>query len=275
VIPPEKYGEYKQVFEDHGWTNVHIFIWNKPKLNATGVDCYIFRNEILMIAYYPKKGKAAWFTDPNPTLRGNDVGLPVVSAKLQSPEGKTINQHEKPPGLISFFIQNHLRPGDWCLVVGAGAGGDVQGCIDMNVNVVGIEKDKVQWGACINRFTAYREELEEKAKIEETVDEDIDEKGDEKDDDKPPDNDPSKKRRKEAGDEDEDNAESSSAKKPKAYAACKVCGLATEGSSDGECQQCKVKVHVACLSGIENYNKDLQVCSDECADLLVQTVTPK
>jgi hypothetical protein len=274
VIPPEKYGEYKQVFEDHGWTNVHLFIWNKPKLNATGVDCYIFRNEILMIAYYPKKGKAAWFTDPNPTLRGNDVGLAVVSSKLQSPEGKTINQHEKPPELISFFIHNHLRPGDWCLVVGAGAGGDVQGCIDMNVNVVGIEKDKVQWGACINRFTAHRDDLEEKSKIEDPVDEEI-EKDDEKEEDQPSQSDASKKRRKEARVQDEDGEEESIAKKPKAYAACQICGLADEGSSEGECQQCGVKVHEACLKGIENFTLDLLICSDECAQLLVQSGTPK
>jgi hypothetical protein len=196
----------------------------------------------------------------------------ALSTEFEGMSSDAVN--EKPPGLISFFIKNHLRPGDWCLVIGAGAGGDIQGCVDMNTNVVGIEKDKFQWGACINRFTAYREELEKKSKIEEVVDEELEDDGDDNSDDKPAAHAKSNKRRKDIVDNNDDNDEVASAKKTKLNDPCKVCGSDDDGSPTGECSQCQVKCHESCLWSIPDYQVDLVVCSEEFKEVLIQSSTP-
>jgi hypothetical protein len=77
-------------------------------------------------------------------------------------DGTVVNQHEKPPGLVQTFIKMHCSPGDNVLVIGAGAGGDVEGVIEARCNCICIEKDDKQYAALRGRMMSLKMRFETK-----------------------------------------------------------------------------------------------------------------
>jgi len=53
---------------------------------------------------------------------------------------------------MELLLKNHTNPGDWVLVVGAGAGGEVLGAIAAGLNVVAVERDPRQFKALKGRL---------------------------------------------------------------------------------------------------------------------------
>jgi hypothetical protein len=146
VIPPEMFPSYKEVFISCGWKDVHYMIWHKTGHNTTGVNCYIYACEMILVAYKRTKAKCNWFfaSNPNPTLRHNFIEMPAVTDKAKYADGTLVNIHEKPPELCQFFCNNHCKPGDNVLVLGAGSGADIIGALRADCNVVAIEQDPKQ-----------------------------------------------------------------------------------------------------------------------------------
>jgi hypothetical protein len=56
-----------------------------------------------------------------------------------------INIHEKPDWLAEALLAQYTRPGQWIVIGGFGAGGDVRGALNAGLNVVAIENDQEQF----------------------------------------------------------------------------------------------------------------------------------
>ena len=80
----------------------------------------------------------------NPLERHNVIQGPTLSRYRKDLQGNKINIHEKPTYLMKQLCEIYTNPGDWVIVVGAGAGGEVFGAVEADCNVLAIERDKVQ-----------------------------------------------------------------------------------------------------------------------------------
>jgi hypothetical protein len=162
VINIDDYKDYKAVFKERNWQTVHPFAWMKEDHNQTGVNCYIYAWETLLVAYYPNANAVNWYTSKNPLHRPNYCTLPGITKRLLHNDGSLVNPHEKPPGLIEFFLKNHVDPNSWVMIIGSGAGGDIAGAIKTQ-NVVAVERDEKQWARTVARFSNMEVEIKEVA----------------------------------------------------------------------------------------------------------------
>ena len=80
----------------------------------------------------------------NPLERHNIVQSKTPREYKTYPDGTKVNIHEKPAGLAADYVKWYSNPGDWVIVCGAGAGGEVYGCLEAGRYVVAIEQDKKQ-----------------------------------------------------------------------------------------------------------------------------------
>ena len=71
----------------------------------------------------------------------------VLTKRIGS--GAPINIHEKPDWLAEELLSQYTRPGQWIVVGGFGAGGDVRGALNAGLNVVAIENDPEQFLATV------------------------------------------------------------------------------------------------------------------------------
>jgi hypothetical protein len=166
VLDVNDFGRYAKVVKAQGWTNVHKMTWYKTDHNATGVGCYIFATEIIMVCYRPNWHETQWYgMEKNPTKRHDLFALPACSTKTIHTDGVEVNKHQKPTGLIRFFIENHCGPSDFVLVLGFGSGSEIIGAVQSNVNVVGVEQDVRQFNAFRARLLSYEDENEEIAEF--------------------------------------------------------------------------------------------------------------
>ena len=60
-------------------------------------------------------------------------------------QGEDMNMVEKPDYLASNFFSWFAKRGQWLIVAGFGAGGDVRGAVDAGMNVVAFEADTQQY----------------------------------------------------------------------------------------------------------------------------------
>ena len=123
----------------------HIF-WYKTESHSapTPVKSYTNSVEMMTLGFFPAKNKCHWNVPKDPRHRHN-----LLVAK--SPEyvkernGQVLNQSQKPRELMKEIVVNHVPMGGHVLVVGAGAGGDVLGALNAQVNVVAVESDGHQF----------------------------------------------------------------------------------------------------------------------------------
>ena len=69
--------------------------------------------------------------------------------------GAPINIHEKPDWLAEALLSQYTRPGQWIVVGGFGAGGDVRGALNAGLNVVAIENDPDQFNATVAHMRSF------------------------------------------------------------------------------------------------------------------------
>ena len=123
----------------------HIF-WYKTESHAapTPVKSYTNSVEMMTLGFFPAKNKCHWNVPKDPRYRQN---LLVAKSPdyVKERNGQVLNQSQKPRELMKEIVVNHVPMGGHVLVVGAGAGGDVLGALNAQVNVVAVENDEHQF----------------------------------------------------------------------------------------------------------------------------------
>ena len=87
--------------------------------------------------------------------RHNIVIGPGQRTYLRSAEGVPINTCQKPPYLAEYFGQLYCQPHSNVVVLGSGAGGDVQGLMNAGLKVHAIEQDPKQAAAMMAQLRSY------------------------------------------------------------------------------------------------------------------------
>jgi hypothetical protein len=137
-----------EVMKERKYSNVENLYWFKPGQTMTGTPkSYTPAVETGLIGFYPSSDDIPWYTSADPVKRHNVLHHPSVKTLAKNAVGGAINVTEKPPALAKWILGNHCEPGSTVLIVGAGAGGDIVGAVQANLNVVAVEVDRMQFEA--------------------------------------------------------------------------------------------------------------------------------
>jgi hypothetical protein len=151
--PAQQTHEVAAALELDGWKDAHEMYFWKSDQNMTGMYQYIWSVDPAMIAYKPTMNKVPWVGEPNPLTRQNlVVSRGMMKKRLTDVQGNPVNKTEKNPMNARVICNRHTKPGDNVLVLGTGAGGDVEGALVSGCSVVGVESDKLQFDACNHRI---------------------------------------------------------------------------------------------------------------------------
>jgi hypothetical protein len=151
----------KEIMEDFGYKSGHPMYIYKVGQNAGGLKQFIFAVDTGFIAYRPSKDKVQWCGPQNPLQRHNMIFVPNMKDKrLKAQDGTIVNKTEKHPLVTRALCARFCKKGDYVLIAGTGAGGDVEGALAAGCNVVGIEKDAYQFSQTNDRvFKLFTSEL--------------------------------------------------------------------------------------------------------------------
>ena len=162
-------GRVKAAMEAAGYQSVHPFYAYKPNQNQKGTDCFIFAVEMILIGYLSvAKDRGLMFKERNPVGRHNLLfGHNLRGSRYRlSGQDEPVNTCQKHSGIAYHLASICARPGSNALVIGAGSGSDVIGCLRAGVNVVAVDKDPSQFQGYKARLLAYITGVEEEKKIE-------------------------------------------------------------------------------------------------------------
>jgi hypothetical protein len=161
----EDSGMVQDVFASFGgFKNITNFCWLKPNQRTpTPIFQYTNAYEVATVVYYGGAKDCVNKLNPDVAERPNYVCIPAVTDKFKDKTGAVINPCQKPGELIGFFIVNHCLPESTILVVGAGGGGDVLGCLQHQQDVVAVEKDRSQFNNLYTSLMSFQ--LQEQAAV--------------------------------------------------------------------------------------------------------------
>ena len=153
-------GEIRAFLEtpDIGYQNVQTFFWYKPDMNVVGP---VFKRtpavEVCVIGHRgPTNLYGTQFSlSKNPVERQNIIMGPSKRVLSKNAQGKAINIHEKPDWLAEAILAQYTKPGQWIVVGGFGAGGEVRGALNAGLNVVAIENDPDQYGPTVSNLRSF------------------------------------------------------------------------------------------------------------------------
>ena len=130
------------------------------------MDCFIFAVEVVLVGYKGGRPKLS-FDEPNPMLRHNLIYSHRVASKWKRVDSDApVNTCQKHTGVAFELARTFCRPGSNALVLGAGSGSDVIGCLRAGVNVVAVESDQAQFAGCRARLVDYVANLEAHRAVE-------------------------------------------------------------------------------------------------------------
>jgi len=128
----------------------HIY-WVKPnQYGHLPVGMYTNAVEMASLGHHPDQKACRSAHSKDPRARMNFFTEPSLTKLYKASDGKPINPCQKPVALLKQIISNHCPPGGNVLVIGSGAGAEVEGALEAKCNVVGVEYDQRQFDA----FTA-------------------------------------------------------------------------------------------------------------------------
>ena len=154
-------GPTMSAMEKHGFTNVSYLIWWKNNFNIDNAPHLVFATEHIVLGWRSGFRGMPTFLDPNPTKRHNVIIGPQ-QRQFHTHQGKVINPYQKPQYLAYSLCKAFCEPNATVVVVGFGAGGDMEGAVAAGMNVVGFEKDKAQYDAVLGVWRTYQTKLEAK-----------------------------------------------------------------------------------------------------------------
>ena len=143
--------------------NVQTFYWhkvdNKPNVPA---HRFVSSMECAVLGYSKKSACYSSFISlPSSLLaRTNCVIGPGQHKMDRNVKGEVINIHQKPAYLSEFVGSLFSTPDAKVVVLGSGAGGDVKGFMNLDREIVAIEKDKAQLDAMLGNLRDYEPKLE-------------------------------------------------------------------------------------------------------------------
>ena len=151
-------GRVASAMESRGYVDVHPFYTYKPQQNQRGTGCFIFAVELILVGYKaPARDRVLSFPHANPLFRHNLLyGHSVTSRTKASGSDVDVNTTEKHPGVARHLASIFCTPGSNALVIGAGSGSDVIGCIQAGVNVVAVERCPVQFQGASARLVDFK-----------------------------------------------------------------------------------------------------------------------
>ena len=199
------------------------FIWSKPDANLVGTNRFIHAFETATVAFHGSRQQVFFALPNNLYDRRNVITMEGVTS-LSKYGGVPINVAEKPVGLMQHFFRIFCPPGSTVLVIGFGSGTDIIGCLEMDLNVVGIEMDPKQFQAASSRVqnwvsskTSDKPQKKQDAASKQPT-------GDSKHSSKQP---------------DEKSADTSTSQ----YPLCVSCGQITSALNGEECPVCQGWIH--------------------------------
>ena len=269
-------GRVASEMETRGFVDVHPFYVYKPQQNQRGTGCFIFAVEVILVGYKAAaRNRVLSFPRANPLFRHNLLfGHSVTSRTKAAGSDVDVNTTEKHPGVARHLASIFCTPGSNALVIGAGSGSDVIGCIQAGVNVVAVERCPIQFQGASARLVDFKSNYEaaqaaaalEVAQVQHlrevassftawTPEDDLETE------DVPPAQEPSS------------SSSSSSSSRPSKSSAdvgagCPACG---QGVADGKAQTCgrdgcsRGGLHLECMVECSQDGCPLVLCSSRCA----------
>jgi DNA-directed RNA polymerase subunit RPC12/RpoP len=139
--------------KERSYKQMEHFVWYKPGQTEVGpAKKYTNAIEVGTLGFYKDRSQVLWNASEDPTLRHNYISVPSIRQPTKDSEGNVINPTEKPPEVAGWLLKNHCPPGSTCMVIGAGAGGDVIGGACNGINVIGVEVDLRMYKSLVARL---------------------------------------------------------------------------------------------------------------------------
>jgi hypothetical protein len=138
---------------------VCYLVWWKNNLNIADAFHLVFATEFIVLGWRSGLRNRPAFLDPNPTKRHNVIIGPQ-QRHFHSFKGSIVNPYQKPAYLAYSLCKAFCTPASTILVVGFGAGGDIEGAVAAKMNVIAFEKDSSQYEAVVGIWRAYQAKLE-------------------------------------------------------------------------------------------------------------------
>jgi len=145
---------YTDVLRSCSYDDIDELTWCKSTVggrNPAPNERWVHATEHVITARSPKKvgvtrPKADYRNDgENAKARYNFFFGPDLRTKLRTVQNKVVNPYQRPDWLASSLAAPFVKPFGTAVVFGAGAGGDVQGLLDLGLNVIALEKDQGQY----------------------------------------------------------------------------------------------------------------------------------
>ena len=151
-------GRVTEAMGRFGYQDVHPFYTYKPQQNQRGTGCFIFAVEMILIGYKaPSRDRVLSFPHANPLFRHNLLYGHSVTSRWKTAGGDVaVNTTQKHPGVARHLASIFCTPGTTALVIGAGSGSDVIGCIQAGVNVVAVERCPDQFQGASARLIDFK-----------------------------------------------------------------------------------------------------------------------
>jgi hypothetical protein len=131
-----------------GFTGIIPYAWCKTNQHVSRPQLYTPALELMLIGWKPGPHAHKWFgTEATPQEKVNYILADTIrgSQKVQNPEKREpLNPCQKPSVLAKTLAQRHTTRGQWAIVLCAGQGGEVMGCLDAGLNVMAFEIDPEQ-----------------------------------------------------------------------------------------------------------------------------------
>ena len=144
--------------EAAGYNNLQAFYWYKAEQNqACPVHLRVPAVEVGIIAFHGTVTNYSAFIDLPTDLfdRHNILVGPGQRTYVKTSEGSTVNVCQKPAYLAEYFGTHYCQPHANVVVLGSGAGGDVQGLMNSGLKVHAIEQDAKQAQAMMANLRSY------------------------------------------------------------------------------------------------------------------------
>lgn len=144
---------YWDFLKKNGWKGIMPFAWVKPDQHQMTAHYNLQCMEVMLLAWRqssvaPYEKRLKFQRDHRE--RRNYFEHPYTN-QLTKRGGQFVNKAEKPFRLTEKFFARYTSPKDYVVIIGTGAGGDVEGALRAGLNIVGVEKDVTQYQASVAR----------------------------------------------------------------------------------------------------------------------------
>ena len=148
----------EKALEGAAYAHIQPIFWYKCEQNQQlAAHLRVPAVEVGLIAFHGTVTNFTPYIDVPMDLydRHNIVIGPGQRTYLRTAEGAVINPCQKPPYLAEYFGQHYCQPDSNAVVLGSGAGGDVQGLMNAGLKVHAIELDPKQSNAMMAHLRTY------------------------------------------------------------------------------------------------------------------------